>query len=267
MIEHFGKGRWIKTLFLIIMAAVWALPVIDAVAESLKGKGVLNYFAVLTFPKVNYFRVVANSLIISAAAAAIVAAIATLGAYAFSKMEFRPKDPIYYSILACLAIPPAAVMTPLFFSMKTLHLMNSYFSLILPQVAFNAPLMLLILKNYFDTIPSSILEAARIDGASRLRIYARFILPLGTPAMVNIVILTFIYSWNDFLIPLLFVRRESMYTVTLATSFFTSTKNQTPEMVAQLYAALILMTIPSVCIYLFGQRYLKDGLTAGAVKQ
>jgi raffinose/stachyose/melibiose transport system permease protein len=171
------------------------------------------------------------------------------------------------AILACLAVPPAAMMSPLFISIKTIGLMNSYAAIILPLVAFNAPFMLMILKNYFDTIPDSLLEAAKLDGASRSSIYRCIILPLGIPAVVNTLVLTFIYSWNDFLMPLLFVRKESMYTVTLAASFFMAAKNQTPAMVAQLYAALVLMTIPSIIIYLAGQRYFIGGLTAGAVKQ
>ncbi len=254
-------------LALAVLGVIWVYPLVNALIESLKVHGVSNYVAVITYPEVRYFRVVLNSLFVASCSAVIVAVIASLGAFAFSKMSFRVSRAIYYSLLACLAIPAAAVMTPLFFTMKSLHLMNRYLSIILPLVAFNAPLMLLILRNYFDTVPNSILEAARMDGAPSLVVYARIAMPLATPAVVNVVVLTFIYSWNDFLIPLLFVRRQSMFTVTLATSFFTSTKNQTPEMVAQLYAALILMTLPSLAIYLISQRYLQSGLTAGAIKQ
>lgn len=173
---------------------------------------------------------------------------------------------LYYALLACLAIPPAAVISPLFVTAKTLGIMNSYWAVILPLAAFNAPFMLLIIKNYFDTVPDSILEAATIDGCSRFRMYYTIMIPLGLPAILNVAVLTFIYSWNDFLMPLMFIREKSMFTVTLASQFFSGTVNQTPEMVAQLYAALILMTIPSLILYFFSQRFLKAGLTAGAVK-
>lgn len=259
--------RIIAFIVLLLFAALWMYPIATAVFESLKIDGIRNYLAVINYPQINYFRVVLNSLIIATSTSMIVTLIASLGAYAFSKMVFKGSTFIYTAILACLAIPPAAMMSPLFISIKTLGLMNRYASLILPMAAFNAPFMLLILKNYFDTIPDSLMEAAFLDGASRFNIYAKIILPLGIPAMVNSIVLTFVYSWNDFLIPLLFVRKESMYTVTLAASFFTAAKNQTPAMVAQLYAALILMTIPTIIIYLIGQRFFIGGLTAGAVKQ
>lgn len=253
-------------IVLIFFAIVWLFPIIHAFKESIKINGFDNYLKVLNHPKVNYFRVVFNSLFIAICSSLLVTLFASLGAYAFSKLKFKFKNIIYYSLLACLAIPAAAVMTPIFFTIKTLHLMNTYLSIILPHVAFNAPFMLLILKNYFDTIPNSILEAAEIDGCSVFRTYKEIIMPLSVPAIINVMVLTFIYSWNDFLIPLLFVRKENLYTVTLATSYFTATKNQTPEMVAQLYAALILMTIPSILIYLLSQKYFQYGLTAGAIK-
>jgi raffinose/stachyose/melibiose transport system permease protein len=262
------RVRHLGTFFVLAcLAVLWAYPVANALVESLKLHGLANYAAVINYPTVHYFTVIANSLFIAVATSLAVTFVATLAAYAFSKMEFRGRGFVYLALLACLAVPPAAVMTPLFFTIKIARLMDTYASIILPLVAFNAPFMLMILKNYFDTIPNSLLEAARIDGASRLKIYTRIVLPLGVPAIVNVLVLTFIYSWNDFLMPLLFVRKESMYTVTLATSFFTATKNQTPEMVAQLYAALILMTIPSIVIYIASQKYFQEGLTAGAIKQ
>jgi len=251
---------------LIVFAVIWLYPLVESVIQSLQINGFDNYLAVIQHPKVDYFRVVFNSLFVAFCSMLIVSVLASLAAYAFAKMQFRFKNVLFYSLVACLAIPATAVMSPLFFTMKSLHLMNTYWSLILPLAAFNAPFMLLILKNYFEGIPNAILEAGMIDGSSSIRLYRQIMLPLGLPAIINVMVLTFIYSWNDYIIPLLFVRKESMYTVTLATQFFTGTTGQTPEMVAQLYAALILMTIPSIIIYLFGQRYMQAGLTAGAVK-
>ncbi|MGH4140083.1 carbohydrate ABC transporter permease [Clostridium sp.] len=258
--------KFIIYLVILFFSIIWIYPIAKSVIQSLQIKGLDNYASVINNPELNYFRVIFNSLFISISTATIVTITASLAAFGFSKMEFRYKSLLYYMLLACLAIPPVAVMTPLFYTVKTLKMTNSYGALILPLVAFNAPFMLMILKNYFDTIPNEIIEAASIDGCSQLSIYKIIMLPLGIPAMINVGVLTFIYSWNDFLIPLLFVREKSMYTVTIATSFYTSTKNQTPEMVAQLYAALILMSLPSILLYMFSQRYLQDGLTSGAIK-
>ena len=254
-------------LVLVFFAVIWAFPIVHAFMESLKINGFYNYIVVLNHPKVNYFRTVFNSLFIAACSSLIVTLIASLGAYAFSKLKFKFKNIIYYLLLACLAIPAVAVMTPMFFTIRTLKLMNTYWSIILPLVAFNAPFMLMILKNYFDTIPNSILEAAEIDGCSIFRTYKEIIMPIGFPAIIIVLVLTFIYSWNEFLIPLLFIRKENLYTVTLAAQYFLTTRENSAEMIAQLYAALMLMTIPSILIYLLSQKYLQYGLTAGAIKQ
>jgi raffinose/stachyose/melibiose transport system permease protein len=262
--------RWSKTpllyAILAMLALLWAYPMIQAVIESLKINGFSNYASVIHYHGISYYRVLLNSFFISGSVCLIVSLFSSLGAYGISKMNMPFKNVFYYGLLACLAIPPAAVLSPLFTTAKQLHLMNTYWGLILPIAAFNAPFMLLVMKNYFDTIPDGILEAARIDGCSPIRIYYTLILPLGLPAIVNTMVLTFIYSWNDFMLPLMFIRDESKFTVTLAAQFFSGTTNQTPEMVAMLYAALVLMSIPSILIYLFSQRYLQAGLTAGAVK-
>lgn len=252
----------VLTFFLVL----WAYPVYVAVTKSLSIGGLGNYRAVIANQNVNYFRVVFNSLFVSISTTLIVAAITTLGAYAFSKMRFAGRNILYILLLACLAVPMAAVTSPMFYTIKSLHVMNSYLALILPMAAFNAPMMLLIVRTYFDGVPNEIIEAATIDGCTSFGIYTRILMPLSGPVLANIGTLTFVYSWNDYLTPLLFVRKNSMYTVTLAATYFMDTQNASAVMIAQLYAALILMTVPSVIVYLFAQKYLQMGITAGAVK-
>lgn len=264
-----NKKLSIKIMIYIVLTfflLLWLYPIMVAVEKSLNIHGLGNYASVLQHPKVNYFQVVGNSLLISVGTAVIVMLITTLGGYAFSKMQFKGKNVIYLMLLACLAVPIAAVTMPLFFTVKNLNLMGSYMGVILPLVAFNAPMMLMVVRNYFDGIPDEIIEAAIIDGCSRFHIYRKIMIPLSVPVLANVGVLTFVYSWNDYLVPLLFVRDESHYTVTLAATYFMETRSQTPEMMAQLYAALIMMTIPSVIVYLFSQKYLQSGITAGAVK-
>ncbi|MEA5077453.1 MAG: carbohydrate ABC transporter permease [Anaerolineaceae bacterium] len=266
----FGKLKLYQKVLietcLIITSAIWLYPLLQSVKKSLAVNGLGNYYLVLTSPRIDVVRCVINSFFIAVSVSLVVLVLVTLAAFAFSKMDFWGKDFLYNAVLVCLTISFVAVMTPLFFTIKSLGLMNSYFSLILPMVAFQAPFLLLILKNYFDTIPNDLLEAANIDGASSLQALLLIMVPLGKPALVNVVMLGFINSWNEYSIPLLFVSQKKMYTVTLATTFFTGTQFQTPDMVAQLYATLILMTIPSILIYIFAQRYMQAGLTAGAVK-
>jgi raffinose/stachyose/melibiose transport system permease protein len=245
---------------------LWLTPIYIAVVKSFDINGIANYSYILKHPKIDYLGVVLNSMFISVGTAIVIVIITTLASFAFSKMNFHGKKIVYYLILACLAIPVAAVTVPLFFTMNKLRFLDTYQGVIIPLVAFNAPFMLMMVKNYFDGIPNELMEAAKIDGYNTFQIYWAILLPLSVPIIATVGVLTFVYSWNEYLIPLLMIRSESKYTITLASRYFMETTHQSPADVARVYSALILMTIPSVIIYLFSQKYLQSGITAGAIK-
>lgn len=251
---------------LILCAVIWLSPIIVALVKSFQIEGLGNYKYVLTYEKISYFKVVFNSMFISVVTALVVTALATLAAYAFSKMEFWGKSFFYAMILACLAVPVASVTTPLFNIIKSFGFLDKHIGVIMPLIAFNAPMMLFMTKNYFDSIPNELLESARIDGASFFRIWYEFMIPLGKPIIANVMVLTFIYTWNDYLVPLLVLRSEQSYTVTLAAQYFMSSTYQSPVDVARLYAVMMLLTLPSILVYLFSQKFLVSGITAGSVK-
>lgn len=266
----FGKISFLKKviieLVLLIIAAVWMFPIVQMVVKSFTMEGFGNYITVLTKAPVSVPISTLNSLIIAVTVSVLVFAVVSLAAYAFAKMEFKLKNLFYYMLLACLAVPPAAICTPLFSTIKSFGLINTLGAVIFPVLAFQAPFALLILRNYFDTIPNDIIEAARIDGAGSFKILYMIMMPLAKPGFVNVMILTFINAWNEYLIPLLVLNKPARYTVTLAVTQFSGSVHQTPAMVGQLYAALVMMAIPTISIYVYGQRYIQDGLTAGAVK-
>ena len=251
---------------LILCAVIWLFPIAIAFTKSFNIEGLNNYKYVLTYEKISYFKVIANSMTIAIVTAVVVSLITTLAAFAFSKMKFWGQKLIYGAILACLAVPVAAVTSPLFDTIKRFGLLDSRLGVIVPLVAFNAPMMLLMIKNYFDTIPDELLESARIDGASTMRIWYEFMVPLSVPIIANVLVLTFIYSWNDYLVPLLVMRSEENYTVTLAAQYFMSSTYQSPVDVARIYAVMMLLTLPSIIVYLFSQKFLVAGITAGSVK-
>lgn len=251
---------------LIFFALIWILPLSIAVIKSLAINGLDNYAYVLGYEKINYFRVVFNSMFIAVITAVAVTVITALAAFAFSKMKFWGSRIIYGAILACLAVPVAAVTSPLFATVKNLGLLDTHFGVILPLIAFNAPMMLLMIKNYFDVIPDELLESTRIDGAGTFRIWYEFMIPLSVPMIANVLVLTFIYSWNDYLLPLLVMRSEENYTVTLAAQYFMSSTYQSPVDVARIYAVMMMLALPSILVYLFSQKYLVASITAGSVK-
>ena len=259
------KKIW-KWIILIPVALIWCYPLAVAFSESLAINGFGNYGAIFHHPKINYFRILFNSLFVSVVSTAIVVVLASLAASAFSKFRFRGKKVLYYLLVGCLTLPPAAIMVPLVFFGKTFHLNNTYTSLIIIMAAFHAPYMMVTMKNYFDTIPDAVLEASIIDGASSMQVYRRVILPLGLPAILNVCLLSFIYCWNNYLIPLIFITKTEKYTITLATTYLTDSGNMTMEMQAQLYAYLILAILPSVLLYIFLNRYFQSDMTSGAVK-
>jgi raffinose/stachyose/melibiose transport system permease protein len=261
-----SKTRIAIYITLIFLMLIWISPLYVAIKESLKVHGFGNYIAVLTSDRFNYFRVVLNSFIVAASSAIIVVFVTTFASYAFSKMNFKGKKIIYYLILACLAIPVAAVMVPLFFTICKFGLIDNLAGIILPLIAFNAPLMLILAKNYFDGIPNEILEAARIDGCRNIQIYLKIMIPLSGPIIATIAVLTFVYSWNDFLLPLLVIRNNVNFTVTIAAQSLMETTYATPTTVAQANAALLLMTIPSIIVFLCSRKYLQAGIVAGSVK-
>jgi len=258
--------RIILSAVMFIVSLIWVTPFVLMIVQSLKVGGFQNYVDVINNPTVNYWLIILNTFFVSIVSTSIVIIIAAFAAYAFSKFEFKGKTVLYYALLICLTIPEVAVLSPMFFTIKKLGLMNNYFSLIFPIVAFQSPFILMLLRNYFDSIPNSIIESAAIEGSSNFRTFISLIIPLGMPALVNGIVLTFINAWNEFLLPLIFVQDYSHYTVTLTTQFYMSAQNQTPKMVAELYASLMLMVIPSIIVFLFTQKYLQAGLTAGAEK-
>lgn len=264
------KNRWKMAIpsytVFILCSLIWLLPIITAFVKSFQINGLGNYKYVLTYEKISYFRVVFNSMLIAVSSALIVTVITTLAAFAFSKMKFAGRKILYGAVLACLAVPVAAVTSPLFATIKNFGLLDRHMGVIIPLVAFNAPMMLLMIKNYFDTIPDELLESARIDGAASFRIWYEFMIPLSIPIIANVLVLTFIYSWNDYLVPLLVMRSEENYTVTLAAQYFVSSTYQSPADVARIYAVMMLLTLPSIIVYLFSQKFLVGGITSGSVK-
>lgn len=255
--------RW---LFLLPLAVIWCYPLAVAFMESLAVNGAGNYLAVLNHSRISYLKVLFNSVFVSVMSTAIVVVVSSLAAYAFSKFRFKGKKLLYYLLVACLTLPPAAIMVPLVFFGKTLKLNNTYTALILIMASFHAPYMMVTMKNYFSTIPDALLEAAVIDGATPMQVYRNVMLPLGLPSVLNVCLLSFIYCWNNYLIPLIFITRESKYTITLATTYLTDSGNMTMEMQAQLYAYLIMAILPSVLLYIFLNRYFRSDMTSGAVK-
>lgn len=248
--------------FLVIL---WLYPIWVALTKSTAIGGWNNYAVVLDHPVFHYWKAIGNSALLAGVSSVAIVAVAALGGYAFSKLRFRGREVLYRLLLATMAVPVAAVVTPLFFTINSIGLRDTYIGVILPLIGFNALMMLMMMRSHFDTIPDELVEAARIDGCGSFGTLWRVLLPLSGPALANIGVLSFVYTWNEYLLPNLLLKTSDMFPVTVAISLL-QTDRMSQEQIAQMYAGLVLMTIPSVLVYLFSQRYLQAGITAGAVK-
>lgn len=250
---------------ILLLVVMWMYPIGVAITKSFAIGGVENYHTVLNHDQFHYWLAVMNSVVIAGGSTVVIVAIGTCAAFAFSTMNFRGRDFLYRALLVCLAVPVVAVVTPLFFTINSVGLRDTRIGVMLPLIAFNVIIMVMLLKNSFDGVPKELIEASIIDGANPFTVFWRIYLPLSVPAIANVSVLSFVYCWNEYLLPNLLLSDTRKFPVTTAVSLL-QFERMSQEQIGQLYAGLILLSIPSVIVYMFSQRYLQAGLTAGAVK-
>ena len=186
---------------------------------------------------------------------------ASLAAYAFAWIDFPGRDLMFVIVIALLVVPLQMALIPVFHLYNTLHLYDTVFGLILFHTAFGLPFAIFLLRNFFIGIPKDILESARIDGASEMRIFLRLILPLGLPAIASLAIFQFLWTWNDLLVALVMARNTTPITVDIFSQLRQFGSNI--DIIAP--ASFMSMLIPLVVFFSF-QRYFVQGLLAGSVK-
>ncbi len=218
------------------------------------GGGTRGYFSIPILP---------DSILIALVSTFFVIAIGTLTAYALSRLKVRGKQNWIFFIISARFMPPVAVVFPIYFMYNALDWLDTYHGVILAHLVFNLPLAILLLKSFFDDIPSDLDEAAMVDGTNRWGAFVRVILPLAAPGMAAAAILSFIFSWNEFLLTL-YLTDTQVRTLPVAMSTFDSSSGGTEW--GFLTAASSAGLIPAFIFILFVQRHLVRGLTLGAVK-
>jgi alpha-glucoside transport system permease protein len=187
--------------------------------------------------------------------------VASLAGYAFAWLEFPGRDWLFVLVIALLVVPLQMALIPMFRLYSDLGIFDTKLSLILFHTAFGLPFAIFLLRNFFIGIPKELLEAARIDGASEIRIFLRVILPLGLPAIASLAIFQFLWTWNDLLVALTFARETQPITVAIFSQLRQFGANI--ELIAP--ATFISLVIPLAVFFAF-QRYFVQGLLAGSVK-
>jgi multiple sugar transport system permease protein len=196
-----------------------------------------------------------NSLYTSAAITVITLVISALVAYALSRIDFKGKKVLMTVIIASIIVPPPVLIIPLFYQMLALHMIDTPWAIILPQVIH--PAMVFVLKKFFDQIPRELEEAAVMDGASRMRIFTQIILPLSRPILAAVAIFVFIGAWNNFLWPFIATNDGALLTLPVGLQ---TIKSAYGIQYAQNMASALLAALPLILVFLFFQRQIIKGV-------
>ena len=274
MTRKHAWGTALYYLVALLIAFIAMVPFVWMISTSLETRGALMSIpiewvpehptldAYLTvFERFPFFQTILNSLFISVSYTVLTLLSASMAAYAFTKIRFRGSGLVLGLYLATMMIPTQVTMIPLFVVMNQLGLINHYASVILPSIF--KPFAVFMLVQQMRTIPGDYLDAAKIDGASTFRIYRSVMLPLCVPTLATLSITTFMESWNDYLWPLLMLTDRAKMTLPIALSTLNGQYNTEYNV---LMAGSLISMIPILLLYIFAQKYFKNGLMAGGIK-
>jgi multiple sugar transport system permease protein len=202
-----------------------------------------------------------NTVFVAVMITGLQVATCSLAAYAFSKIEFRERDLLFLGYLGTLMVPYTVIMIPQFVVIRNLGLVNNLWSVILIN-AFS-PFGVFLFRQFFMTIPNELSESARIDGARERTIYWKLIMPLSKPAIASLVVFQFVYAWNDFLGPLIYLTNERVKTLQLGMRLFVTMYNQE---YALMMAAAVVAMLPAIIVFLLAQDFFIKGITTTGMK-
>jgi len=261
----------------LILAALWAIPVLWMILTSLKPESQIvtmpprilpdyftfeNYVKVLTIPRgVDLIRSFLNSLIVAGVGTALVLLVDILAAYPLARMKFPGRDALFFLIVASLIVPHEILLIPNYITVWRLEWLNSLLALIVPPVASGFGVFLL--RQFFLSIPSELEDAARIDGCSRLRILWSIVLPVSGGAIATLAIFTFLFYWNDFTWPYIVVNSAEVMTLPVALIQF---RGDYFSEYGQLMSGAFVSALPAILIFLVAQRLIIRSITLTGLK-
>jgi len=275
--DAFKKGlpRFVQYLVLVIVTLVIIAPIVIMIFGALKTRGEM-FTHPYTFPipphwenfgqilfTASFWNMLRNSFIVMVTSTVGVLVVCSLAAFVFARMEFRGKDLAFNFLTLGLMFPITVAIMPVYLVVREMKLIDSLLAVILVQTAFGISGNVLILRGFFLAVPVELQDAASIDGCSAFGFYWRILLPLARPALAAVAALTMIVSWNDLLTPLVLLNSDSLWTLPLGTMQF---QGQYSSDLALTAAFVTLSALPAIIFYLFAERQIVSGLTAGALK-
>jgi multiple sugar transport system permease protein len=213
------------------------------------------------FTRMNVGRHAASSTLVASATTLISLFLNSMAGYAFAKLRFAGRERIFAALLGALVIPSQVAMLPLFLLLKELGLVNTYLGVIIPGMA--SVFGIFLVRQYALSIPDSLLDAARIDGAGELRIYWSLVLPFCRPVLITLAVFTFLGTWNDFLWPLIVLADDDLYTLPVALANLLGEHVQDTEL---MMAGSVITVLPVLGLFVALQRYYVAGIMSGALK-
>lgn len=260
---------------LVVLAGVVIVPILATVLGGFKELGELRvnllglphhwvwsgYWDILASAR--YWRVLGNSLVIALLTVTLTLALSSMAAFAFAHLKFFGDKFLLNYLLLGMLFPSATAILPLFIKIRDLGLLDSYWGVVLPQVAFSLAMAVLLLRNAFKQLPGELLDAAMMDGCGYFRYFLFITLPLSGPILSTVAVISFVASWNGYLLPLVVLDSESRYPWTLGLMAYQGQYSTSWQLVL---AFITLTILPAILMFLLAQRYIVAGLTAGAVK-
>jgi raffinose/stachyose/melibiose transport system permease protein len=269
--------RFFQYFVLVIVVVAVFVPIIMLVFGALKTRGELmahpytlpipprweNIFTILSSSKYSFWPMLGNSLMVMIATTTGVVVICSLAAFVFARMEFRFKGAAFQLFTLGLMFPINVAILPVYFVLRQLGLIDNLWGVIIVQTAFQLSGNIMILRGFFAAIPAELQDAAYIDGCNAFDFFWRILLPLAKPALAAVAALTMIMSWNDLLVPLVVINNDKLWPLPLGTMQFQGQYGQDLSLVS---AFVAISALPTIIFYLFAERQIVSGLTAGAVK-
>lgn len=259
----------------ILFAVMFIFPTVWMVSSSFKDLAQIYQVPVVWIPQplawenygnaleaMPFDRYVINSLLIVALTTIGTAFSSALVAYGFARFRAPGRDFLFLLVLSTMMLPYAVTLIPHFIMFSAVQWTNTYLPLTIPTY-FGNPFFIFLLRQFFMTLPRELDEAAKMDGCSAWGIFWRIIVPLSKPALVTVIVFTAIWTWNDYLGPLVYLSSKDMYTVAVGLSFFQGEHTTDWGM---LMAASVMATIPALAVFLFAQRYFVQGIATSGLK-
>lgn len=264
-----------KGLFLALVAAFVAVPLLATVLGGFKTLGELrtnpfglpetwewrNYTDILFSSR--YWQMLWNSLVISSLTVVLTLIVASMAAFVFAHIHFFGSSMLLSYLTMGLLFPAATAILPLFIKVRDLGLLDSYLGVALPQVAFGLAMSILLLRRFFKDLPHELLEAALVDGCSYAEFFRHVTLPLSRPILATVGTISFVHSWNSYLLPLVMLNSEALYPWPLGIMIYQGEFSSEWHLIL---AFITLTLLPTILLFIIAQKHIVAGLTAGAVK-